>query len=242
MLISHDYKFIFIHIGKTGGTSIERTLCEYLDVDFETTKKSPDGEWWKHIWAKDMRKRVGEKLWDDYFTFAMIRNPFDMILSLYSMYTQYPEYTNPKLHPDLYHPWNQYSSFEDFIRCMGSQSHQPDKLWRHQLNKLGVKSQMNVWNSLENLQTSYLTENWKGQDGRGSILVDYVGRFENIDEDFHYICDHLGLPQLDLTMTGETKHKSFYGIYEDDTEEIVRKHFKMDIERFGYHTKNKCLK
>ncbi len=242
MLISHDYKFIFIHIGKTGGTSIERALCEFLDVDFETTKKSQDGEWWKHIWARDMRECVGEKLWDGYFTFAIVRNPYDMILSLYSMYTQYPEYINPNLHPDLYHPWNQYSDFENFIRCMGRQSHQPDKLWRHQLNKLGAKTQMNVWNSLENLQTSYLTESWKGQDGRGSILVDYVGRFENIDEDFHYVCDHLGLPRLDLPMTGKTKHKSFCEIYNDDTEEIVREHFKMDIERFGYHTKNKCLK
>ena len=40
MIISHEHKFIFIHIGKTGGTSIEKVLCERLDIDFENTKES----------------------------------------------------------------------------------------------------------------------------------------------------------------------------------------------------------
>ena len=32
MIISHEYKFIFIHIVKTGGTSIEKVLSHYLDM------------------------------------------------------------------------------------------------------------------------------------------------------------------------------------------------------------------
>ena len=42
MIISHEHKFIFIHIGKTGGTSIEKVLCERLDIDFENTKRIPE--------------------------------------------------------------------------------------------------------------------------------------------------------------------------------------------------------
>jgi chondroitin 4-sulfotransferase 11 len=234
MLISHDYKFIFIHIGKTGGTSIERALCSFLRIDFEATEISPDGKWWKHKWAAVMREILGKDLWDDYFTFAFVRNPYDMILSLYCMYTQYPEYTNPKQHSDLYHPWNQYSCFTDFIRCMGQKSHQPDDIWQHQLEEIGVTTQMNIWNDIENLQTSYLTESWKGRDGMGSILVDYVGRFENLDEDFHFVCDHLGLPRLELPSMGTTKHEYFSELYDDKAEAIVSEHFKMDLDRFGY--------
>src|SRR5215467_1875983 len=144
MIISHEYNFIFIHVGKTGGTSNERVLCDYLGIDFGQTKKGPRGNWWKHIWAKGMKKRLGEKVWDDYFTFSFVRNPYDMILSLYCMYTQYPEYTNPKMHPALYHPWNQYENFEHFILSMKRRIHEPNEKWRLQLNKLKVKSQMDV--------------------------------------------------------------------------------------------------
>lgn len=234
MLISHEYNFIFIHIGKTGGTSIEKVLCEYLNTDFEETKKDPDGNWWKHAWAKDMRKRVGLEIWRDYFTFSFVRNPYDMILSLYCMYTQYPEYTNPDVHPALYHPWNQYRDFEDFIVSMGKQRYESDKKWHRQLDKLGVKTQIQVWNSLKNLQTSYLTESWKGLRGPGKILVDFVGRFENFCIDFHAVCSHIGLPKLDLIHHGITQHQPYQEVYTQEMKQIVYQHFSLDIERFSY--------
>ncbi len=234
MLISHSHKFIFIHIGKTGGTSIEKVLCQHLNIDFEETKKDSEGNWWKHIWAKGMKKRVGVEIWDDYFTFAFVRNPYDMILSLYSMYTQYPEYINPQVHPKLYHPWNQYKNFEDFIVNMEDHHHEPDEQWCKQLKKLGVKTQMQLWNSLENLQTSYLTESWKGMDGPGTILVDFVGKYENLVDDFHHVCQTIGLPKLDLIHHGATKHKPYQDYYNEWMKMIVYEHFSLDIKRFGY--------
>ena len=234
MLISHDHKFIFIHIGKTGGTSIERVLCDYLGKNLEDTEKAPDGEWWKHIWARGMRRRVGEKVWDDYFTFAFVRNPFDMVLSLYSMYTQYPEYTNLEVHPALYHPWNQYEDFESFVLSMGQRSYEPDEKWRRQLAKLGAKDQIQVWENLRNLQTSYLTESWMGREGPSTVLVDFVGRFENLECDFHEVCNRIEIPRLDLVFHGATRHVSFRELYSPAMEEIVRDHFRIDIERFGY--------
>ena len=234
MIISHERKFIFIHIGKTGGTSIERALCECLGKDFEETKKDPDGEWWKHIWAKGMKKRVGVKVWNEYFTFAFVRNPYDMILSLYSMYTRYPEYTAPERHPNLFHPWNQYRDFEDFVLAMGSETHEPDDKWRRQLDELGADGQMQVWNALENLQTSYLTESWKGMDGMGEVLVDFVGRFENLEADFHSVCERIRVPKLELEKYGATDHPPFAELYTADMEKTVGEHFAMDIERFGY--------
>ena len=96
MIISHDHRFIFVHIGRTGGTSVEKTLCGLLGLDIEKTLMDQQGNWWKHIWAKDLRQRFGEEIWNSYFTFSFTRNPYDMILSLYSMYTQCPQYTDPR--------------------------------------------------------------------------------------------------------------------------------------------------
>lgn len=234
MLISHRHRFIFIHIGKTGGTSIEMTLCRHLGMDFEETRKSPDGEWWKHIWAKHLRQRVGERAWNDYFTFAFVRNPYDMILSLYSMYTQYPQYTDPEHHPDLYHPWNQYEDFRDFIRSLGRHQHEPDERWRQPLAQLGVRTQMQVWDDLRNLQTSYLTDSWQARNGLGTILVDFVGKYETLQRDFDAVCRAIGLPRLELARQGATEHPPFAQCYDAEIEETVYRHFAVDIERFGY--------
>jgi sulfotransferase famil protein len=234
MIICHKHKFIFIHIGKTGGTSIERALCRHLSMDFDTTKKSPEGTWWKHIWATDMRRRVGPDLWDNYFTFAFVRNPYDMILSLYSMYTQYPEYTSPALYRRLFHPWNQYTDFAHFIHGVGRREHEPDEQWRIQLEELGVTNQMEVWDSLQNLQTSYLTDSWKGTRGLGTVLVDFIGRYEQLERDFALVCRTVGLPQLRLERHGRSQHRPFHEVYDGTMQQIVYRHFKMDIERFGY--------
>ncbi|NER36905.1 MAG: sulfotransferase family protein [Oscillatoria sp. SIO1A7] len=237
MIICHEYKFIFIHIGKTGGTSIEKVLCNYLGINFEETEKNPEGEWWKHIWAKYMIEYIGEDIWNNYFTFAFVRHPFDMILSLYSMYTQYPEYTDLENQEHLYHPWNQYDRFEDFILSMGECKHEPDDRWRLQLEELGVRSTMDIWYDLENLQTSYLTNSWKGkEDGEGEILVDFVGRYENLTEDFDKVCQKIGLPKLDLIHHGATKHPPYQELYTNRMKEIVYDHSSLDIERFCYAT------
>lgn len=110
-----------------------------------------------------MKEYIGEKIWNDYFTVAFVRNPFDMILSLYSMYTQYRKYTNPERNRDWYHHWNQYKDFEDFILSMGECKHEPNEKWQFHLNRIGVKDTMDLWYGIENLQTSYLTNSRKGK-------------------------------------------------------------------------------
>ena len=234
MLISHDHKFIFIHIGKAAGTSIELALCDHLGIDFETTKRDESGDWHKHIWARYMKERVGALMWSEYFTFAFVRNPYEMVLSLYSMYTQYPEYTQPVVHPRLYHPWNQYDDFQDFVYSMAARRHEPDDEWRTQLDKIGEKTQMQVWNSLSNLHTSYLTTSWQGREGPGEILVDFVGRYENLEADFHNVCRRIGLPDLELPRRGDTTHAPYEELYDNKMKAFTYDHFAIDFERFGY--------
>ncbi len=234
MIYAPDRGFVFIHIGRTGGTSVELTLCRELGIDFEETKKNPEGRWWKHVWAKQIMKRMGVEAWEASFTFAFTRNPYDMILSLYSMYTQYPQYTNPASHPRLYHPWNQFENFEDFILSMGARRHEPDDKWAVSLKKLNARTTMDVWESLENLQTSYLTDSWKGQGSPGRILVDFVGRYESLKEDFRYVCSRIGLDGVELIEHGGTAHADYRELYTREMREIVDAHFWLDIRRFGY--------
>ena len=66
-MVKHNYKFILIHINRTGGTSWERAFH---------LKKKHD-----HRPARKIKATI-PKLWDKYFKFSTIRNPWDRYVSI----------------------------------------------------------------------------------------------------------------------------------------------------------------
>ena len=81
MLLSHEHKFIFVHVQKTGGTSVMKALRPYCDpkalADIERAGLPA------HATAKEIIAALGRPMWDEYFTFAFERNPWDKCVSLY---------------------------------------------------------------------------------------------------------------------------------------------------------------
>ena len=73
-MISHVNKLIFIHIPRCGGTSIEHAFGEDL------WKYNPKE---KHISCNDAINLYGHNKWNSYFTFTIIRNPYDRIISMW---------------------------------------------------------------------------------------------------------------------------------------------------------------
>ncbi|QBX56847.1 hypothetical protein EXE58_16250 [Nocardioides seonyuensis] len=100
MIASHEHRFIFIKTRKTAGTSLEIALSRHCGPDDIITPISPDDEvlrrkaggrgpqhhdtdpsCYAHMTARRVVKVVGRSTWDDYFTFAVERNPFDVVAS-----------------------------------------------------------------------------------------------------------------------------------------------------------------
>lgn len=95
MIISHSRNFVFVHIQKTAGTSITRYLDQYLNYQDLVLGCTKFGEQvqpsyrkkfnlHKHSCAKDIKELTGDNTWDNYFTFSIVRNPWDRVVSLYN--------------------------------------------------------------------------------------------------------------------------------------------------------------
>ena len=80
MVISHQHRFVFIHVPKTGGDSITAALRPFASPEATADGDSPD----KHLTACEIRRRyIGPANWPDYFSFAFVRNPWEWLHSDY---------------------------------------------------------------------------------------------------------------------------------------------------------------
>jgi hypothetical protein len=106
VIVSHEHGFVFMKTRKTAGTSVEIALsrvCGDADVITPVTPddellrrarggrgpqnfKSPpnlDRKAFNHMPVSMVRKMLGRKRFESYFSFAVERNPWDAVVSLY---------------------------------------------------------------------------------------------------------------------------------------------------------------
>jgi hypothetical protein len=102
MLVSHRKRFIYTKSRKTAGTSVEvyfephcmrEDAWQFMHYRDECVSdagivgyrgRNPKGRPWRnHMSAELIRDQVGQALWDAYFKFCVIRNPFDKLVSMF---------------------------------------------------------------------------------------------------------------------------------------------------------------
>ncbi len=99
MLISHRHKFIFIHVPKNAGLSISAALEPYADnapmtqvrrfLSLIPVPENPQKAFFRvHVTAAQLKVKLPPRMFDGYLKFAVVRNPYDRLVSYYSYLTQ----------------------------------------------------------------------------------------------------------------------------------------------------------
>jgi len=68
----------------------------------------------------------------------------------------------------------------------------------------------------------------------GNIVVDFVGKFEKLQEDFDYVCERVGMESVKLPHVKKTKHNYYSEYYTEKLIDIVEEVYVSDITRFDY--------
>lgn len=133
--------------------------------------------------------------------------------------------------------WNEYFTF-GFVRNPWDRA--ASAYTRHFHNsEIDLKDGFNMWIKagarpwISKRQASeFLT------DDNNQIAVDFVGRFEHIEQDYNHICDILKINTKLPHRNKSTRSVPYQDLYTKETKEIVANWSKQDIELFGYKFDN----
>jgi len=203
-MINDENKFIFVHIPKTGGGSIKKTLASSVNGQINLGH-NPLEHYVRH-------NTFGFLDDGDYFKFSFVRNPWDMTVSMY------------------HYLWES--------------DHRWPIRWRKR-NKRFSKLSFSEWLKNETFKSPVIrsTDVDKRYGAFGSLLdwveygdhkLDFIGKFENLQEDFNIVCDKIGISRQQLPHKNKSKHKHYSEYYNEETREIVGKKYAKDIAHFGY--------
>ncbi|ANG61226.1 hypothetical protein A8C75_01295 [Marinobacterium aestuarii] len=205
MVINSHYQFIFVHIPKSAGTSVMKSLSQLRGnnkrwlantkhetlVDFDAQFES----------RKNLYDRVRGMNPRNYYRFGFVRNPWDRMSSFYRYLTE----KQPR------HEIMTISSFKDFLIKTEEGCD-----WIQTLHTMRP-------------QIDYFTNT------DGNLNIDFLGHFEFLQEDLELVGERIGcrikLPHLNSSTNSKRDYRSEF---DNEMIEIVARRFREDIAHFGY--------
>lgn len=214
MEISHERRFAFFAMPKTGSNSMRTLLHPYSEVPtVHFNKTTAEQPFYDHMRPVEARALFVERGWpfEQYYRFAVTRNPWARLVSLYEHLLLSRRFR-----------WERRlgRTPRDFERWVAST--QPDGP--------GAGTKGNRYR----MYGSYSVGAFVG-DGNGHELVDEVIRLEDLAGELPRLGERLGIELAAALPKKNTRaHADYREYYTTTGRNLVAERYRADIERFGY--------
>lgn len=223
MIISHRKNFIWIHFPKCAGTSIRELLqtnpifqADILPmwhttrpINWKEEYPKVDTNLWTHSSANDIKKYLDQRGYR------------------WDDYFKFVFIRNP---------WERaVSEYEYYRQIMIKNKDKPD--FNINLTKMAIHQPPKNF-IMRNLNSGWYPHNYIF-DKDGKLMVDFVGKVENMEQDFEKVVKKI-LPNVHITqwrlphMNTTTKDKSYRDYYDDESIEYIRRRDAKIIELGQY--------
>ena len=206
-MISHNKKFVYIHIPKTAGSSI--TKCFAKKGKVLSGKENFDSIYFKHQKALPIQQALGDEF-ENYYRFTFVRNPFDWIVSNY------------EFNRGLHHPYVKGTKFNVAISVPKFTAEYSFSYWLHWwVEQFRPSQHMMICDEQGELLVPHI---FKFE----SLTSDIEKVIETLNIKNTPPLKHL------LQSKGRKPYQEYF---DNESAEFVRKHFKRDLELFDYSDK-----
>ena len=148
-----------------------------------------------HISAQQIAPHLEPAIWQSYFKFAIVRNPFDRFISICFFLNR----KNPQF-------------LETPLQWMKSAITVP----RFRARVL--------------VRPQYL----QLVDAQGNSAMDYIGRYEQLQDSVDEICNRLQLKSTQLQKRNTSEHNQYREYYDEELKSAVAELYQEDLRRFNY--------
>ena len=214
MLISHKHKFITIDIPKTGTRSFRESLVPLGVID-EFGAPNLNSEFYQHDGAIRARKQFAKKNWNwnEYFKFIIVRNPWQRYFSFFKYFKSYGE---------------KYMRRDESINWHEPEINQGKLCVELFKNKDDQTILKNIILNNDSQDTYYCNES-------GKIMVDHIASFENLRNEFMFLCDQVGIQAPSLQHGNKSSNSlNMHEIYNQELIDLVAHKEKNVIKLKGY--------
>ncbi len=209
MIVSHRHKLIFTHIPKNAGTSIRQWLEQWV----------PDSQAIPNLHKHHTPQHLHTRHLEDYTHFAVVRNPYDRLLSHYNFHVErYAAYLRPK------------------SRLARKQEYHD----KYAELRQGFANWLTAPHPMADRDAKWYDYRWCPQ-AMWCTPNTHILKFETLQEDFQWVQDRIGNPAGDTglkhlnTTTADNDHRTPANrVMLADHRQLILSHLLVDFNRFGY--------